>query len=269
MCNTSMQLCVEVLFLGGKMSRRLDDLNLNGIKIYQETDYFCFGIDSVLIANFINSNSSKNNIIDLCSGSGVISIIMSQKIKSNKIFAVELQNEMFELLDINIKYNNLEDKIYGINCNINDLQYIKVQLNQKIGIDKVDIIVSNPPYKEVGTGITNENSIKYIARHEEKCKLEDIFNVSSNLLKSKGKLYIVHKPERLPDLFELARKYKLEPKKLRFVHPYKDKAPSIVLIEYVKDGGRELKILDPLIEYKDDGSYTDEINEIYGKKNNY
>ena len=245
------------------MSKRLDDLNLNGLKVYQETEYFCFGIDSVLLANFVNSNSSKNNIVDLCSGSGVIPVIMSAKKKYNKIIGVELQKEMFELLKENIEINKLDEKIIGINEDIKNIDNIKEELMQNIGCNKVDIATCNPPYKKQGTGTENENDVKYIARHEVKCNIEDIFKTTANILKSKGKLYIVHKPDRLVDLFEIARKYKLEPKTVRFVHPTSIKAPSIVLIEYIKDGGNELKILDPLIEYNEDGSYTDEIYDIY------
>lgn len=245
------------------MSKRLDDLNLNSLKIYQETDYFCFGIDSVLLANFVESNSTNNNIIDLCSGSGVISVIISAKKKYNKIISIELQDEMFELLDENIKLNDLDDKIIGIKSDIKYVYNIIKKLKNSINKDKVDIIVCNPPYKKVGTGVINENRVKYIARHEEMCKLEDIFKTSSTLLKSKGKLYLVHKPDRLVDLFCLARKYNLEPKKIRFVQPSYGKVPSIVLIEYIKDGGNELKVLEPLIEYDEKGNYTKEILDIY------
>ena len=245
------------------MAKRLDDLNLGGLKVYQETEYFCFGIDSVLLANFVNSNSSKNNIVDLCSGSGVIPVIMSAKKKYNKIIGIELQQEMYNLLQENIAINKLEEKIIGINEDIKNIEKIKEELIKNIGCNRVDIVTCNPPYKKKGTGIENENDVKYIARHEIKCNIEDIFKTTANILKSKGKLYLVHKPDRLVDLFEIARKYKLEPKTVRFVHPTATKAPSIVLIEYIKDGGNELKILDPLIEYNEDGSYTDEIYEIY------
>lgn len=245
------------------MAKRLDDLNLGGLKVYQETEYFCFGIDSVLLANFVNSNSSKNNIVDLCSGSGVIPVIMSAKKKYNKIIGIELQQEMYNLLQENIAINKLEEKIIGINEDIKNIESIKEELIKNIGCNRVDIVTCNPPYKKKGTGIENENDVKYIARHEIKCNIEDIFKTTANILKSKGKLYLVHKPDRLVDLFEIARKYKLEPKTVRFVHPTATKAPSIVLIEYIKDGGNELKILDPLIEYNEDGSYTDEIYEIY------
>ena len=177
---------------------RIDDLGINGKKIIQNTDYFCFGIDSVLLANFVESNSGKNNIVDLCSGSGVISVIVSQKKKCNKIYAVELQNEMYDLLDRNVKINSLEEKIIPLKGDVKSFS-----MNEK-----VDIVVSNPPYKEVGTGVENTNSVKYIARHEKECTLEDIFKCSSKLLKQKGKLYLVHKPHRISDLISEARKYK-------------------------------------------------------------
>lgn len=237
---------------------RIDDLGINGKKIIQNTDYFCFGIDSVLLANFVESNSSKNNIVDLCSGSGVISVIVSQKKKCNKIYAVELQNEMYDLLDRNIKINSLEEKIIPLK---GDVKSFSMK-------EKVDIVVSNPPYKEVGTGVENTNTVKYIARHEKECTLEDIFKCSSKLLKQKGKLYLVHKPQRIPDLISEARKYKLEPKKMRLVYPTINSKPSIVLMEYVYFGGNELEVLSPLIEYNENGEYTKEIFEIYGMGEN-
>ena len=136
--------------------------------------------------------------------------------------------------------------------------------------DKVDVIVCNPPYKEVGTGSQNENEVKYIARHEVKCNLEDIFKSASSLLKSKGKLYLVHKPERIVDLLSVSRKYKLEAKNIRFVTPTNISKPSIVLIEYVKDGKNECIVGPSLIEYEEDKNgnlkYTDEILKIYGMK---
>ena len=134
--------------------------------------------------------------------------------------------------------------------------------------EKVDIGVSNPPYKEVGTGVENTNTVKYIARHEKECTLEDIFKCSSKLLKQKGKLYLVHKPQRISDLISEARKYKLEPKKMRLVYPTINSKPSIVLMEYVYFGGNELEVLSPLIEYNENGEYTKEIFEIYGMGEN-
>lgn len=237
-------------------NERIDDLNLNGKKIIQNTDYFCFGIDSVLLANFVSSNSSKNVVVDLCSGTGVISVILTQKKKLHKIYAVELQDEMYNLLKRNIKLNNLEDCIYPFKANIKDYYLDK----------KVDIVVCNPPYKEIGTGIKNENTVKYIARHEKECTLEDVFKCSSKILKQKGKLYLVHKPQRLVDLISLARKYNLEAKNIRFVYPKFNSSASIVLVEYAFYGGNEINVLPPLIEYDEFGNYTEEIIDIYGSE---
>lgn len=236
---------------------RIDDLNLNGKKIIQNEDYFCFGIDSVLLANFIDSNNTKNIIVDLCSGSGVIPVIISQKKKYKEIYAVELQKEMYDLLLRNIDMNDLEGAIFPFNNNIKEFNLDK----------KVDIVVCNPPYKEIGTGIENDNTVKYIARHEKECTLEDVFKCASRTLKQKGKLYLVHKPQRLTDLISCARKYKLEAKKIRFVYPNVSSKPSIVLIEYVYHGGNEVTVLPPLIEYDNDGNYTKEILDIYGSEN--
>ncbi len=237
-------------------NERIDDLNLNGKKIIQNPDYFCFGIDSVLLANFVESNSSKNIIVDLCTGSGVIPVIISQKKKFKTIYGVELQEEMYDLLLRNVEMNSLQDYIIPIKANIREYDMEQ----------KVDVVVCNPPYKEVGTGVTNDTKVKYIARHEKECSLEDVFKCSAKILKQKGKLYIVHKPQRLVDLMSLARKYHLEAKKIRFVYPTSKSAASIVLVEYVYYGGNEINVLEPLIEYNNDGSYTDEIYKIYGSE---
>lgn len=244
---------------------RIDDLNLNGKKILQDTDYFLFGMDSVLLANIVKENNKV--ILDLGTGSTVMPVIISEKTKGNKIIGVELQNEMYNLALKNVEYNNLKESIYILNDNIQNTESIRKYVKEKIGKDKVDIVISNPPYKEVGTGSKNDASVKYIARHEVKCNLEDIFKASAKLLKSKGKLYIVHKPERLVDLMCLARKYNLEAKKVRFMQPSKNKKPSIVLVEYVLDGGKECIVEPVIIEYDENGNYTKEILDIYGMDN--
>lgn len=215
------------------LDERIDNLGINDLKIIQNKKYFCFGIDSVLLANFVKSNNSNNIIVDLCSGSGVIPVIISAKKKYNKIICVELQKEMFNLLNRNIDINNLNEKICGINYDIKDVKKIREKVIDIAKKDKVDIIVCNPPYKKIGSGSKNENEVKYIARHEVMCDLEDIFKTSSKLLKAKGKLYLVHKPERIVDLLEISRKYNLEAKNIRFVCPNINLKPSIVLIEYV------------------------------------
>lgn len=247
-----------------RKNERIDDLGINDLKIIQNKEYFCFGTDSVLLANFVKSENSNNVILDLCSGSGVIPIILSAKKKYKKIFGVELQSEMYDLFDRNIKINNLEDSIISINENVKNIKDIRKKVTSIMEKDKIDIITCNPPYKEIGTGLTTNHDVKTIAKCEVMCNLEDIFITSSKLLGKGGKLYLVHKPERLSDLIYFGRKYNLEAKEIRFVYPKIDKKPSIVLISYRKDGGNETRVLEPLIEYNDDMSYTDEIYRIYG-----
>lgn len=247
-----------------RKNERIDDLGINDLKIIQNKEYFCFGTDSVLLANFVKSENSNNVILDLCSGSGVIPIILSAKKKYKKIFGVELQSEMYDLFDRNIKINNLEDSIISINENVKNIKDIRKKITSIMEKDKIDIITCNPPYKEIGTGLTTNHDVKTIAKCEVMCNLEDIFITSSKLLGKGGKLYLVHKPERISDLIYFGRKYNLEAKEIRFVYPKINKKPSIVLISYRKDGGNETKVLEPLIEYNDDMSYTDEIYRIYG-----
>lgn len=247
-----------------RKNERIDDLGINDLKIIQNKEYFCFGTDSVLLANFVKSENSNNVILDLCSGSGVIPIILSAKKKYKKIFGVELQSEMYDLFDRNIKINNLEDSIISIKENVKNIKDIRKKITSIMEKDKIDIITCNPPYKEIGTGLTTNHDVKTIAKCEVMCNLEDIFITSSKLLGKGGKLYLVHKPERLSDLIYFGRKYNLEAKEIRFVYPKINKKPSIVLISYRKDGGNETKVLEPLIEYNDDMSYTDEIYRIYG-----
>ena len=130
----------------------------------------------------------------------------------------------------------------------------------------MDAIVTNPPYRKINTGAINDNIKKIISRHEIECNLEDIISISYKLLKSKGEFYMVHRAERIVDIFYLLRKYKLEPKKVRFVQAYVDKSPNLVLIKAIKDAGEELRIERPLIVYKEENKYSDEILEIYNKK---
>ena len=243
---------------------RIDDLNLNGKRIIQDTDLFLFGMDSVLLANMVKKTNKDTNILDLGTGSAVMPVIIAEKTKCNKIIGVELQDKMYNLALKNIKLNELENKIYAVKEDLKNVEKIREKIVEITGKDKVDVVISNPPYKKAGTGTVNDVDEKYIARHEVKCELEDIFVTASKLLKFKGKLYIVHKPERIADLICLGRKYNLEIKELQFLQPSTKKKPSIVLCEYVLGGGNECTVLPSIIEYDENGNYADHVYEIYG-----
>lgn len=158
-----------------------------------------------------------------------------------------------------IELNKLENRFKIIKCDIKDI-------GQILECNYFDVIVTNPPYKKIQTGRLNENKKKLISRHEVEASLDDFINISSKMLKSNGEFYMVHRPDRLADIIEALRRYKLEPKELRFVHPNKDKAPNMLLIKATKNAKPFLRVMEPLYVYNGDGSYTNEILEIYNKK---
>ena len=242
-----------------KENERIDDLEFEDLKIIQNEKGFCFGIDSVLLSDFAKEIKSNSTVVDIGSGNGIISILLSKKIKAKKIYGVEVQSDVAEMSQRSIKLNGLENIVEIINKNIKDIFDVLPK-------NEIDAIVTNPPYRKKGTGLENDDMSKIIARHEIECTLEDIISVSQKMLKPNGEFYMVHRADRIVDILSLMRAYKIEPKKIRYIMPYNGKAPNLLLIKGVKGAGEELKVLDPLIVYNEDGSYTDEILEIYNKK---
>ena len=242
-----------------KDNERIDDLQLNNLKIIQNKDGFCFGIDAVLLSDFAKDIRNNSTVLDLGTGTGIIGILLCAKTKLSKIYGIDIQKDVCDMAFRSIKLNNLEDKFEIINTNIKDLQNIFEE-------SSFEAIVSNPPYKKDNSGLKNESETKLISRHEITASLEDFISVSSKLLKNNGSIYMVHRPERLSDLFYLLKKYNLEPKKLRLVQSYQDSKPKLVLIKATKNAKSFLNIEEPLIIYNKDGSYTDEIFKIYGKE---
>ena len=242
-----------------KENERIDDLEYKNLKIIQNEKGFCFGIDSILISDF--AKEIKNNSIgaDLGTGTGIIGILLCAKTNVKKIYGIEVQKDVADMAKRSTKLNNLENKFEIINSNIKDI-------SGKLERESLDFVVSNPPYKKLETGKVNENEYKYISRHECSANLEDFINTAKYLLKDKGTLYMVHRPERLADLMELMRKYKIEPKKIRLVYSYINKDASLVLVKAVKNARPFLKIEKPLIIYDNNGEYTDEIYKIYNKE---
>ena len=239
-------------------NERIDDLEFKNLKIIQNKDGFCFGIDSVLLSDFAKNIKKDSMVLDLGTGTGIIPILLCGKTKLKKVTGIELQEEVAKMTKKSIKLNNLEDKFNVINENILNLN--KIYENQTF-----DVIVSNPPYKKKDTGIINEDEKKIISRHEISANLEDFIKISKDLLKDKGEFYMVHRPERLVDIFELMRKYKIEPKILKMVYSYKNKEPKLILIKGVKNAKPFLKVESNLYIYEDTGKYTKEILKIYNK----
>ena len=235
----------------------VDDLQLNGLRLIQKEDAFRFGVDAVLLSDF--ANIKKNfRVIDLCTGTGIVPFLLLGKYSPKEVVGMEIQEEMVEMANRSSKLNNTEDCVKFINRDLKDIDYLK-------GLEKFDALTVNPPYKLNNAGIVNPSDKLAIARHEVMCTLEDVIKASRVLLKDNGRMYMVHRPERLADIITLMRKYKIEPKRIRMVHPNSKKAPNIVLVEGQRDGGKFLKWEAPLYVYNDNGGYSDEINEIYGR----
>jgi len=242
-----------------KENERIDDLELRGLKIIQNTDGFCFGMDSVLLSDFAKEIRNNTTVLDLGTGTGILGILLCGKTKLKKIIGIEVQKEVAEMASRSIELNNLQYRFGIINDNIKNLE-------KYFNLGSIDAIVTNPPYKKPNSGLVNENKAKLISRHEIEANLEDFIKISARLLKNNGELYIVHRPERLADIFEHLRKYKLEPKKLKMVSPNKNKDPNLVLIKAVKNGKAFLKVERNLYVYEENGEYTKDILKIYGKE---
>ena len=238
---------------------RIDDLQLKGLKIIQNPKWFCFGIDSVLLSDFINNIKNNSFVLDLGTGTGILPILLCGKTSLKKVIGIEVQEDVAEIAKRNIELNNLKDRFTVINDNINNI-------DKYFGKNEFDIIITNPPYKKNNDGVKNENKQKLISRHEILATLEDFIKVASYCLKDKGSFYMVHKVERLVDIICHMREYKIEPKRLRFVFTNEKSKPTLVLIEGVKNAKPFLKIDSNIYIYNEDGEYTTQIKEIYSEK---
>ena len=241
-----------------KENERIDDLEYKGLKIIQNKDGFCFGIDSVLLSDYAKKIRNGATVIDIGTGSGIISLLLCKKTNLEKIYGIEIQKEVADMAKRSIELNELQDKFEIINTDIN-------QIFDYMEKNRYDAIVTNPPYKKLNTGIQSTDEKQLISRHEIKCTLEDIISQSSKLLKDLGEFYMVHRAERLVDIMCNLRKYKLEPKNIRFVHSKQNSKPELILIRAVKNAKQFLKIDEPLVIYDENGNYTKEILKIYNK----
>lgn len=237
---------------------RLDDLCCNGYRLIQNTACFCFGMDAVLLSSWATAKCGER-VLDLCTGNGVIPILMHGKNEGIKCTGIEIQETSANLAARNVTLNQIEQDINIIKGDVKDVPSLTEGA-------LYDVVTANPPYMNENHGIVNPESAKAIARHELLCTLDDVVRAASMCLKVKGRFYMVHRPQRLVDIFETLRKYKLEPKRLRMVHPHLEDKANMVLVEAVKGGNTQLIVEAPLVVYHGDGNYTDELLRMYGMK---
>ena len=238
-----------------KDHERLDDLHRNGYRIIQDPKGFCFGADAVLLSGFARVRKGEN-VLDMGTGTGIIPILLEARTEGAHFTGLEIQEESVDMARRSVAFNALEDKIDIV---FGDIK----QAGARFGKQVFDVVTSNPPYMNAGGGLQNAMDTKAVARHEILCTLEEIIAQTAEVLRVGGRFYMVHRPHRLADIFVMLRAYKLEPKRLRMVHSYEGKAPSMVLVEAVKGGRPFLKVDAPLVIYRQNGEYTQEIMDIY------
>lgn len=236
----------------------IEDLQLGGLRLIQSRDGFRFGTDAVLLADFAKDILSEKTL-DLCCGNGIIPILLSYKTKTRKICGLELQHEVAEMAKRSVILNGLENRVEICEGDLRQAETI-------YPVRSFDLITCNPPYMRAGTAIENPSDTKLLARHEIACSLEDVVRVSARLLKTGGKLLMVHRPARLVDVLSQMRAYRIEPKHLRMVYPAENRPPILFLVEGLLFGGSELRMLPPLILRDVSGMETEELKRIYERK---
>ena len=239
-----------------KTHERIDELQRNGYQIIQNSEKFCFGMDAVLLSGFAQVKPG-GIVLDMGTGTGIIPILLEAKTKAAHLTGLEIQEESADMARRSVQLNGLEEKIEIVTGDIKEAGNI-------FQAASFDVITCNPPYMIGQHGLTNPDAPKAIARHEIMCTLEDVVKNAAKLLKPGGHFYMVHRPFRLAEIITVMSKYKLEPKRMQLVYPYVNKEPNMVLIEGCRGGKPRMTVEKPLIVYKGQNEYTDEIYEIYG-----
>lgn len=235
---------------------RIDDLQRNGYRIIQKKKGFCFGMDAVLLSGFAQVKEGEV-AVDLGTGTGIIPILLEAKTKGKHFTGLEIQKEVAEMAERSVRLNHLEDRVDIVRGDIKEASRL-------FGKASFDVVTSNPPYMNDNHGLKNPDLPKAIARHEVFCTLDDVCREASLLLRSGGRFYMVHRPHRLAEIITALKTYRLEPKRMKLVHPFADKDANMVLIEAVRGGRSMMKVEAPVIVYQKPGVYTQEIYDIYG-----
>lgn len=239
-----------------KEGERFDDLERNNYKIIQNPEKFCFGMDAVLLSGFAAVKQGER-VIDLGTGTGIIPILLRAKTLGRDFTGLEIQEESADMARRSVAVNGLSQDIQIITGDIKEASTI-------FGASVFDVVTTNPPYMNDQHGLKNPSLPKAIARHEILCTLEDVLRESAKLLRPGGRFYMVHRPQRLAEIIRMLSKYSLEPKRMKFVHPFVDREPNMVLFECTRGGRPEVRIEAPLIVFERPGVYAREITEIYG-----
>ena len=238
------------------MRLQKDDIGFGGYFLWQDADAFRYGIDAVLLADFAVCRT-EDRVMELGSGNGIVPLIIKAKYGPAYIAGIEKQESVYSLAVRNVEENGVSGTLEFFNMDVLDVP-------ENFPPSGFDLVCSNPPYMEKGCALVNPDSVKHVSRHETSAGLDDFFRAAAHVLRPGGRLAMVHRPFRLPDLMSMSRKWGLEPKKMRLIVPHPGEAPNIVLMEFVKGAGKELIILPELCVRNSKGEYTEELMAIYG-----
>lgn len=247
-----------------KEGERLDDLQCHGFRILQNPSFFCFGVDAVLLSGFAFSGTRtgrKEKVMDFCTGNGIIPLLLVAKEKASFVTGMEIQMPVADMAERSVRLNHAEDRICIYGGERGDVR----ETQRFFDAGSFDAVTCNPPYISENRGLENPETVRNIARHERTCTLEDVVRNAGYLLKQGGSFVMVHRPFRLPEIFETMRRHQIEPKRMQLVQPTARKEPNLVLIEGIRMGKPELKCLPTLVVYEEDGEYTNAVLKIYGK----
>ena len=235
---------------------RIDDLERNGYGIIQRKGAFCFGMDAVLLSGFAVVKPGET-ALDLGTGTGIIPILLEAKTPGRHFTGLEIQEESADMARRSVAYNRLEEKVEIVTGDIKEA-------GRLFKLASFDVVTSNPPYMNSALGLKNPGDAKAIARHEVLCTLEDVIREGAKVLRPMGRFYMVHRPRRLVEILDTFTRHGLEPKRMKFVHPYADREANMVLIEAVRGGGALMKVESPVVVFDGNGQYSDEIRTTYG-----
>ena len=238
-----------------KRDETLEDLQFDGLKIIQKTSGYRFTTDAVLLANFVHGAKDKK-VLEIGTGSGVIAILITAKQSPKQVVGVEIQPEVYDMASRSVELNGLQDVIKLKNL---DAKQLGVDYNESF-----DIVVSNPPYRKVGSGMTQKQDDLCISRHEVALTLEELFGIAKRTLKFGGSFYLVHQIERLGEAFSLGGKYGLEPKELCPILPRQNQPANLFLARFVKGGKTGLKWVNPIVVFDEEGNYSVTVKQLYG-----
>jgi tRNA1Val (adenine37-N6)-methyltransferase len=229
--------------------------SIKEITLFQPKRGYRFSVEALLLEDFVSAKRLYRGV-ELGTGSGIISILLTKRLEHAHVIAVEIQKSLAQCAKRNVEHNKLDKRIEVLNEDIRNLKKV-------LPAHKFDFVFSNPPFRKVKTGLISADNERAVARHEINITLKDLIRTASYLLKNTGKFYLIYHPFRITELVGTLQRAQLEPKRMKFVHSRMGEEAKMVLIEAVKGSGIWLKIEAPLFIYDKGGQYTVEMKKIY------